>query len=321
MITIRKPLSFIEIGRKDNQEDCLYPSKVDADTRVFILCDGMGGHDNGEVASMTAANALGAYLSSCTEVNVQVFEEGVEKAYDALDAIDTGSQKKPGTTMTCLCLNGNSYLVAHIGDSRIYHVRPSLYNAKAKRGGILYQSSDHSLVNDLFKAGELTEEEARNFPHKNIITRAMQPHLENRFKADIYILDDIQGGDYFFLCSDGVLEQLSNEMLCEILAEATLNDEQKLCKIKNICYGNTRDNYSCWLIPIDSVDIKSSTSETTTVIKAEENVADEDISNDKQSAKTQNMENCILRNPSVLWTINIIAIIVFTLCILFLFKK
>ena len=112
-------------------------------------------------------------------------------------------------------------------------------------------------------------------------------------------------------------------MLCEILAEATLNDEQKLCKIKKVCYGSTRDNYSCWLIPIDSVDIKSSTSETTTVIKAEENVADEDISNDKQRTKTQNMENCILRNPSdaILWTINIIAIIVFTLCILFLFKK
>ena len=74
MIQIRKPLSFTEIGRKDNQEDCLYPAHADENTRVFILCDGMGGHDNGEVASRTAANALGDYLSSCSSIDVPLFE-------------------------------------------------------------------------------------------------------------------------------------------------------------------------------------------------------------------------------------------------------
>ena len=173
MIWIRKPLSFTEIGRKDNQEDWLYPSDADEKTRVFILCDGMGGHDKGEVASMTAANALGGYLSSCPAIDIPVFETGLAKAYDALDNMDANYMKKPGTTMTCLCLNDDNYLVAHIGDSRIYHIRPSLFNAETRRGGILYQSSDHSLVNDLLKAGELTEEEVRDFPQKNIITRAM----------------------------------------------------------------------------------------------------------------------------------------------------
>lgn len=159
--------------------------------------------------------------------------------------------------MTCLCLNDDSYLVAHIGDSRIYHVRPSLYNPETGRGGILYQSSDHSLVNDLLKAGELTEEEARDFPQKNIITRAMQPHLAKRFNADVYQFDDIQSGDYFFLCCDGVLEQLSNADLCRIVADKNLNDSQKLGKIKEICDGKTRDNYTCWLVPIDKVKINS----------------------------------------------------------------
>ncbi|MDE6560458.1 MAG: protein phosphatase 2C domain-containing protein [Muribaculaceae bacterium] len=256
MIRIRKPLSFTEIGRKDNQEDYLYPSNADENTRVFILCDGMGGHDNGEVASRTAGNALGDYLSSCSVIDIPVFETGLAKAYDALDNIDTISMKKPGTTMTCLCLNEDNYLVAHIGDSRIYHIRPSLYNAEIKRGGILYQSSDHSLVNDLLKAGELTEEEARNFPQKNVITRAMQPHLSKRYKADVYIFDDIQDGDYFFLCCDGVLEQLSNNQLCKILADRKLDDQQKLAAIKSVCDGKTRDNYSCWLIPIDKVSVK-----------------------------------------------------------------
>ena len=244
MIKIRQPLCFSEIGKKDNQEDYLFPKDADTATRTFILCDGMGGHDNGEVASMTAANALGNFLSSCSEVDIPTFEAALAKAYDELDSIDTNSNKKPGTTMTCLSLNEDNYLVAHIGDSRIYHIRPSLYDAKSKRGGIIYQSSDHSLVNDLLKAGEIDEEEARNFPQKNVITRAMQPQLEKRYKADIYTFDDIRGGDYFFLCCDGILEQLSNEKLCEILADKKLNDIQKLTEIKNICDGNTRDNYS-----------------------------------------------------------------------------
>ena len=268
MITIRQPLSFTEIGQKDNQEDYLFPRRADEETRVFIMCDGMGGHDNGEVASMTAADALGNYLTSCPAIDIPVFETGLAKAYDALDKIDTNSMKKPGTTMTCLCLNEDNYLVAHIGDSRIYHIRPSLYNSETRRGGILYQSSDHSLVNDLLKAGELTEEEAKDFPQKNVITRAMQPHLTKRYKADVYTFDDIQGGDYFFLCSDGVLEQVSNESLCEILAQGNLTDEEKLGRIKSICENKTKDNYTCWLIPIDKANVKDTNLDNTHIIQA-----------------------------------------------------
>lgn len=297
MIKIRRPLCFIEIGKKDNQEDYLYPLNADTNTRVFIMCDGMGGHDNGEVASMTAGSTLGDYLTSCSEIDLPTFETGLAKAYDALDNIDTNSSKKPGTTMTCLCLNEDNYLVAHIGDSRIYHIRPSLFNAEIKRGGILYQSSDHSLVNDLLKAGELTEEEARDFPQKNIITRAMQPHLSKRYKADVYMFDDIQAGDYFFLCCDGILEQLSNDLLCGILADKKLDDSQKLAKIKSICDGNTRDNYTCWLIPIDKVKIKNnSDSDVSKVIQAEaeiENKADNKQSVQKESKKALNKAKII----------------------------
>jgi hypothetical protein len=151
--------------------------------------------------------------------------------------------------MTCLYLHKKGYLVAHIGDSRIYHIRPNT--------GILYQSSDHSLVNDLLRAGELTEEQAINFPQKNVITRAMQPNLERRHKADIYSFDNVQKGDYFFLCSDGVLEQLTNETLCQILADDNLSDEQKKDAIKEVCDGKTKDNNTCFLIPVDDVIVEA----------------------------------------------------------------
>ena len=143
--------------------------------------------------------------------------------------------------------------MAHIGDSRIYHVRPNT--------GIVYQSSDHSLVNDLLRAGELTEEEAVNFPQKNVITRAMQPNQERRHRADVFSFKDIKGGDYFFLCCDGVLEQLTNDKLCEILSGKNFSDTQKLEAIKQVCDGKTKDNYTCYLIPIDQVDMEKSDKE------------------------------------------------------------
>lgn len=258
-IKIRQPLTFSEIGRKDNQEDNVYPSpqEVTSDNRFFILCDGMGGHDSGEVASDAVCRALGHYFDSHPPLDgvatTAYFNEALQYAYDELDKKDTGALKKMGTTMTCLYLHKKGYLVAHIGDSRIYHVRPENTDPTKGRLGIIYQSSDHSLVNDLLKAGELTEEEAINFPQKNIITRAMQPHLERRYKADVFSFSDIQSGDYFFLCSDGVLEQLTNNKLCEILADRNTKDKEKLEAIKQVCDGKTKDNYTCYLIPIDKV--------------------------------------------------------------------
>ena len=265
-ITIRQPKSFSEIGRKDNQEDFLWPNPatVTTENRVFVMCDGVGGQDSGEVASETAATALGTYLTEHQSedgiVTKADFEKALSYAYDEMDKVDNGAVRKMGTTMTCLVLHRGGALVAHIGDSRIYHVRPSLAS-KEGRTGIIYQSADHSLVNDLLKAGEITEEEAVNFPQKNVITRAMQPHLERRYKADIYEINDVESGDYFFLCCDGVLEQLTNDRLGEILSDVILNDDGKIAAIKAVCDERTRDNYTCWLVPIDKVEREESDAE------------------------------------------------------------
>ena len=272
-IKIRQPQCFSEIGKKDNQEDYLWPMPADATeaNRVFLMCDGVGGHEGGEVASQTAATALGTYLTEHPSddgvVTKDLFEAALSFAYDELDKVDNGAAKKMGTTMTCLVLHAGGAMVAHIGDSRIYHIRPALADGKG-RTGIIYQSADHSLVNDLLRVGEITEEEAVNFPQKNVITRAMQPHLERRSKADIYTIEDVQAGDYFFLCCDGVLEQLTNDRLGEILSDSALDDSGKIKAIKEVCDGKTRDNYSCWLVPVDAVEGKAASSDAENVVVA-----------------------------------------------------
>lgn len=258
-IRIKKPLAFSEIGRKDNQEDSTYPltGNMSESDRLFVLCDGMGGHENGEVASRTVCDAIGYYFENhMLQEGMTVkdyFLSALNYAYDRLDEEDTGGERKMGTTMTSVYLHSSGVLVAHIGDSRIYQIRPSLYDSKSGRLGIVYQSEDHSLINDLLKIGEITPEEAENFPRKNVITRAMQPNQERRAKADVFSFDDVKPGDYFFMCSDGILEQMTNVRLAEIISDPSLEETEKISRIKAVCDGETKDNYTCILIPVKEV--------------------------------------------------------------------
>ena len=243
------PYALNEIGGRSNQEDSVFPLKGEANesTRLFLVCDGMGGHENGEVASGLVCSTFGNNLANIDheKFTVEMFNNTLAAAYDALDREDPNpeSTRKMGTTLTFLHLNDHEVVVAHMGDSRVYHVRPS------ERNPILYQSSDHSLVNELVRAEIITPEEALTHPRRNVITRAMQPNLETRYPADVRTFNDVLAGDYFFLCSDGVLETITNDILVEILRR-DVSDADKIEAIRELCAASSRDNFSAYLVPV-----------------------------------------------------------------------
>lgn len=258
-------LSIYEYGqRKDkdgnpHQEDWIYPAMgaVNNDKdRLFILCDGMGGHSAGEVASEAVCEAMSKTINAAVDAGEKFSDalllKAISNAYDLLDERDTceDAQKKMGTTMTFLMLHEQGATIAHIGDSRVYLVRPKT----GTKADIVFQTRDHSLVNDLLKAGELTPEEAETFPRKNVITRAMQPKQEYRCKADIKHVDVIMPGDYFYMCSDGMLEQTSNDNLCYML-NMDVTDEEKRNMLVKVSKDN-KDNHSAHLIHILDVEPK-----------------------------------------------------------------
>ena len=250
--------------RKDSsghphQEDCIFPEygkQTDSD-RLFILCDGMGGHDAGEVASATVCEAMSRSILKDGHDKKGVFssedfKKALEAAYTALDEKDTHAEKKMGTTLTFLKLHDRGAFIAHIGDSRVYHIRPGKTGSETM---ILHETSDHSLVNDLIKVGELTREEARANGQKNVITRAMQPHLDSRPKAEIYETSDIKQGDYFYLCSDGMLEQLEMDngiSLKNIFSHNGGSIENKVKILKKVTDNNI-DNHSAFIINVVEV--------------------------------------------------------------------
>lgn len=252
-IKLRQPIGYSHIGQKDKQEDTVWPIFENAapDNRCFILCDGVGGSEHGEIASQTCSQLIGEYISELIEKTDNVsnddIQDAVNIAYDKLDSMDnivSKSHLSMATTFTCVSITKDGIVVAHMGDSRIYHVRPN--------HGILYQSNDHTLVNALLKVGELTQDEAKNFPQRHVITRAIQAHANKRCKAETRKLSDIKDGDYLFLCSDGVLEHLTDERLVEVLS-MELSDTDKLKFLEEESVGRTSDNYTAYLIPIDKV--------------------------------------------------------------------
>lgn len=246
-------LSIHEIGKRPNQEDTIYPAlgEINNDTdRLFILCDGMGGHSKGEVASQTVCEAMSKTINTALK-NGETFSErllldAIAAAYDLLDEryVEEENNKKMGTTMTFLMLHEGGATFAHIGDSRVYQIRPKSGN----EGDVCVVTQDHSLVNDFIKLGEITPEEAKTHPQKNVITRAMQPNLEHRHKADIKTTRDIRPGDYFYMCSDGMLEQTSDDNLCFMLNE-DIPDEEKRHNLIEMSKHNI-DNHSAHLIHI-----------------------------------------------------------------------
>ena len=242
-IELYPPLSIHEIGLRENQEDSI----IQWDNRLFVLCDGMGGHEKGEVASQLVCQSLATWFENNIKpeklFSDDQLREAIEYAYTELDKYADGNPRQMGTTLTLLYIGSKGITAAHMGDSRIYHIRPEV--------GVLYQSRDHSLVFDLFQAGEITYDEMSTYPQKNMVTRAMMPGEDNRMRPDIIHITDIKSEDYFYMCSDGMMEKMTNNVLLALFS-ADMDDKMKVGQLKMATNQNF-DNHTAWIIHIKDV--------------------------------------------------------------------
>lgn len=242
-VKIAQPIAFTSQGGRQRNEDSVYPlpENVTNEDTVFMVCDGVGGLSMGEIASKTACQTISSYLLNYSDspFTNTLFNHALSCAYDELDRIVPNDA---GTTLVFLKILESSVFIAHVGDSRVYHVRP---NEKK----ILFQTKDHSLATMLVERGEIQVDDSRLLQLSRIMTKAIQANQPERDRADIYQTYNIQSGDYFFLCSDGVLEGLNNLELLKILC-APVEDDCKMKQIERVCAEKSTDNYSAYLIRI-----------------------------------------------------------------------
>ncbi|HEX7291832.1 MAG TPA: Stp1/IreP family PP2C-type Ser/Thr phosphatase, partial [Conexibacter sp.] len=209
---------------------------------LFVVADGMGGAQAGEVASRLAAETFAAGLPDDGTP-----EQRLERrAREANQRIHDVSQEDRalngmGTTLTAAYLDGDELALAHVGDSRAYLLRD---------GELSRLTRDHTLVEELVRRGELTEQEAAEHPQRSIITRALGP--EPDIDVDLHT-HRVHAGDVLLLCSDGLTGMIGEDEVASILSgAASLRDAGRaLVDAANAAGG--RDNITVVLFRLESV--------------------------------------------------------------------
>jgi protein phosphatase len=210
---------------------------------LFVVADGMGGAQAGEVASRTAIESFerglrdrsepeAALAALAQEANARIYELSHSHA----------EQAGMGTTLTAVYVGQDEISIAHVGDSRAYRLRD---------GELERLTDDHSLVDELLRQGRLTPEEAVEHPQRSVITRALGPEGAVEVDTRSYAARD---RDVYLLCSDGLTTMVSEERLAEVLhAHASLRDAgEALIAAANDAGG--RDNITVVLLRVEELD-------------------------------------------------------------------
>ncbi|MBG9367762.1 MULTISPECIES: Stp1/IreP family PP2C-type Ser/Thr phosphatase [unclassified Streptococcus] len=233
--------------RRSNNQDFVNQFRNHAGNPLIVLADGMGGHRAGNIASEMAVTDLGAAWVN-TDINSidtmrAWFETQLEIENQKIHAMGQEEEfRGMGTTLDAVAIIGNQAVFAHVGDSRV-----SIWDQQE----YIQLTSDHSLVNELLKAGQITEEEAMNHPQKNIITQSIGQ--QDPVKPDIG-LAVLQEGDYLIINSDGLTNMVTNQQIKEILAsELSLHEKaETLVQMANDAGG--LDNISVALVRYQQED-------------------------------------------------------------------
>lgn len=232
-----------ERGKRPGNEDCIFPHQAEPQMDLFIVCDGVGGANKGEVASRLVCEFLAhKYKDNKIEhkagFDADIF--GCESKLQLHLSLNLDSEGM-ATTLALLKFQDNTAFIAHAGDSRVYHIR---------EGQILYVTKDHSLVNELISTGYISEDEARTHPKKNVITKAITGD-KNHTQADISTIPDIHTGDLFLLCSDGILEGIDTDFIADNF-QSTSHPSFIIDLISKQCSMKSSDNYSAIVVKIQN---------------------------------------------------------------------
>ncbi|MHC9532569.1 Stp1/IreP family PP2C-type Ser/Thr phosphatase [Dellaglioa sp. BT-FLS60] len=234
---------------RKNNEDYVGVFHNRSGISFVMVADGIGGNLGGDVASEMAVSHMGFRFeeTNFSEPSHAIKWIAKEVEMENKKIIEKSNQYKDlsgmGTTIVCAVFFEDKFIVANIGDSRGYLLRKQQ----------LYQlTEDHSLVNELIKRGELSVEDAKNYPQKNMITRSLG--ISSEADADIAV-NDSEPGDLLLLCTDGLTKMISDEVIKEVLENSRTVEEKcaELIRLANKAGG--LDNVTALLVNDDRQEI------------------------------------------------------------------
>jgi len=240
-----------DLGRvRDNNEDKFEYFIPESDLQVaskgmvFVVCDGMGGHEAGQIASeMACKTFIDVYLNHPANQPGVALRAGIQAAnrfvLDVARAIP--SRKGMGTTLSSLTILQDMGWIAHVGDSRIYRLRDQ---------GIEMMTVDHTWVHEAITQGLITPEMAETHPYRHMLTRAIG--VEDTLQPDVFPID-LKVGDVYLLCSDGLMNHVDDETIGQIVGSNGLSEASwKL--VGQALLGGGSDNCTVLLVRVDALE-------------------------------------------------------------------
>ena len=219
---------------RKNNEDRYLVNTLDDDSALLVIADGMGGHAGGEIAAELALEGFKGYRPG-PDIAAELLDR-VETAQKGIirRSLSTPSLKGMGTTLTALFLNHMSAFWVHVGDTRIYHFH---------RGSLIRITEDHTIPGMLLKRGEITMEQARFHPYRNVLTKCVGCE---RYEPDSGAFE-LMAGDSVLLSSDGLHDLIADEQIAAILSGEKAMKE-KLDQMVSACLeAGGRDNITAML--------------------------------------------------------------------------
>lgn len=233
---IKKSFGITDKGlRREKNEDCFL---IDEQKSIFMVADGMGGHNAGEIASQLVCQYFSKYFESNVERIEQHFLDNFKKINQIIyqEAQKKDALKGMGTTFIVCCVDEQYAHFCHVGDVRAYYMR----NDKLKK-----ITEDHSTIALLLKNNLISEEEVKSHPLRGKINKAIG--IEKDVEPDYNRLD-IRGGDQILLCSDGLWNMLDDEFMFRILKKDITTEEKCLKLLNEANRAGGKDNITAILI-------------------------------------------------------------------------
>jgi len=207
--------------KRDHNEDTY---GISHDDMIWLVADGMGGHDHGELASAMARDSILFHYNAGETVKNSILKSNqsiIDSSYER------GGDLPMGTTIVVLTIKDNKYFATWVGDSRIYR----FHHDKLKP-----ITTDHSYVQELVDQNLITEEQARTHPHRNVVTQALGVTDNSEIQVSI-AEGTVEVGDKFLLCSDGLTEEVNDEKLEEIMCKKfspqEITDQMTIAALKS----------------------------------------------------------------------------------------
>lgn len=197
--------------RRDHNEDTY---SAESQLGLWLVADGMGGHDQGEVASAIARDTVVEQCQAGSSLQ-EAIRAAAKRIIEHSRARE--SSLPMGTTLAAATVNDNDYEVAWVGDSRVYHWDGSLHQL----------TSDHSYVQELVDQGAITPEQARVHPHRNVVTQALGVTEPSALRVDT-IKGHLNSKEMLLLCSDGLTEEVDDDYITHVLSQDDLSAQERV---------------------------------------------------------------------------------------------